>query len=402
MTEVKAKPLFEVDLSDGTHLSFDDFEAIGHWIEAEQAAFRWLLSGAHPAGVPALSQEYSGGWNNLRQYWQQWRNNQKDTQTAQSFLNVFQGTYSSPRVVRSTHEFARIASAVANKDGDPAASAALAFLLGIPCDINFETIKGVFAALLHRNGIDPKSTDIVSKTIADLNQTASQDRLLEDGKWGALRVKAATLLEETKSKFDNSVASLETRTSEIFARMNESVNASLNQIHDTDAAYREQMTLQAPVEYWNTKADGHRNSIKWSRRRLVTFAVLGSATLICSLYWLAAAAAEIAERSKIDTAIYLKFAIIGAIVTTIFFWIGRVLLRIYLSDRHLLTDAEERVAMIKTYLALTNDKKVETSDRALILAPIFRTAADGIVKEEGPDSSLAGVIAKLIDVKGGR
>ena len=58
--------------------------------------------------------------------------------------------------------------------------------------------------------------------------------------------------------------------------------------------------------------------------------------------------------------------------------------------------------MIKTYLALTNDKKVEPSDRALILAPIFRTAADGIVKEEGPDASLAGVIAKLIDVRGGR
>jgi hypothetical protein len=117
---------------------------------------------------------------------------------------------------------------------------------------------------------------------------------------------------------------------------------------------------------------------------------------------LATSAVEIAERAKGDTAIYLKFAAIGAIITTIVFWISRVLLRIYLSDRHLLTDAEERVAMIKTYLALSNEGKVEAVDRALILAPLFRSASDGIVKDEGPDASVAGVLAKLLDVRGGR
>ncbi|WP_376707299.1 MULTISPECIES: DUF6161 domain-containing protein [Bradyrhizobium] len=66
------------------------------------------------------------------------------------------------------------------------------------------------------------------------------------------------------------------------------------------------------------------------------------------------------------------------------------------------TDAEERIALIKTYLALSNDSKVEAADRALILAPLFRTAADGIVKEEGPDASLAGIIAKALDSKPGR
>jgi hypothetical protein len=97
-----------------------------------------------------------------------------------------------------------------------------------------------------------------------------------------------------------------------------------------------------------------------------------------------------------------KFAAIGAVVTTIIFWIGRVLLRIYLSDRHLLTDAEERIAMVQTYLALTDEGKMEPTDRALVLAPLFRSAADGIVKDEGPDASLAGIIAKAIDVRGGR
>ena len=55
--------------------------------------------------------------------------------------------------------------------------------------------------------------------------------------------------------------------------------------------------------------------------------------------------------------------------------------------------------MIKTYLAPTNEGKVDAADRALVLAPLFRSAADGIVKEEGPDASLAGIIARAVDIK---
>jgi hypothetical protein len=183
--------------------------------------------------------------------------------------------------------------------------------------------------------------------------------------------------------------------------VNESVNASIKRISDTEGAYKEQMNLQASVEYWNAKATVHRTAIKWSRLNLIFFAVFGSGFLISALLWIATTAIELTDKSKGEAAIYLKFAAIGAILTTIVFWIGRVLLRIYLSDRHLLTDAEERIAMVKTYLALTNEGKLEPTDRALVLAPLFRSAADGIVKDDGPDASLAGVIAKAIDVRGG-
>lgn len=162
------------------------------------------------------------------------------------------------------------------------------------------------------------------------------------------------------------------------------------------------MKLQASVEYWNAKGARHRDAIKWSRSILIVFVLFGSVFLVTALLWIATTAIELTEKSRGDTAIYLKFAAIGAIITTIVFWIGRVLLRIYLSDRHLLTDAEERVAMVETYLALTNEGKMEPADRTLVLAPLFRSAADGIVKDEGPDTSLAAIIAKAIDVRGGR
>ena len=163
------------------------------------------------------------------------------------------------------------------------------------------------------------------------------------------------------------------------------------------------MALQAPVDYWTTKATAHRADLQKSRIRLLWFTGLGGIGLILGLTilsWLASVV--VGANGQDSTAIYLKFAAVGAILTTIIFWVGRVLLRIYLSDRHLLTDAEERVAMIKTYLALSYEGKVDPAERALVLAPIFRSAADGIVKEEGPDTSLAGIIARAIDIKGGR
>jgi hypothetical protein len=390
---------FSVDLSDGTHLSFVNFDELAGWIDSEQAAFQWLNEGGGQAGVGALRGEYMSGLQNFRQYLQQWRNNPDETSSAQNLLNVFQGLYSSPRVVRSDHQFARIASDVAKTDGSIAASATLAFLLGVPCAIDFETVKGIFVALLRRNGIDPNSSNIVAKTVDDLNRVASQDRIKQETQFNVFSTSAKSFLDRAESEFQAKLTSVDTLSTETLSRTNESVDASLKRMSNTEAVYKEQMALQAPAEYWTRKAKTHRDAIKWSRGRLVAFAILGSGLLLYVLLWFAASAAEIVEKTKADNVIYLKFAVIGAIITTIFFWIGRVLLRIYFSDRHLLTDAEERVAMIMTYLALSNDQKVDASERSLILAPIFRAAADGIVKEEGPDASLAGIVAKMLDVK---
>jgi Family of unknown function (DUF6161) len=274
-------------------------------------------------------------------------------------------------------------------------------LLGVDSEVSFNTIKGIIGATLKKSGIDPRSPDIVSTAIADLNSAAAVDRTRSIAEWSGITEQARALLEATDKSFKSQIAEFESRSAEIVAHVNESANASIKSISDTEGAYKEQMNLQASVEYWNAKATVHRTAIGWSRLILILFTVLGSAFLVGALLWITTIAAELTEKSKGDTAIYLKYVAIGAILTTIIFWIGRVLLRIYLSDRHLLTDAEERIAMVKTYLALTNEGKLEPADRALVLAPLFRSAADGIVKDDGPDASLAGVIAKAIDVRGG-
>ncbi|MHC2618832.1 ElaB/YqjD/DUF883 family membrane-anchored ribosome-binding protein [Bradyrhizobium huanghuaihaiense] len=397
-------PLLSVDVSDGSHHRFYSLDEIGNWLSHERAELSWFFEGAPQAGgaISDLRNNYQNNFNHLDQTLSKWRNEPESTQRMQQFYNAFTSAYSSSTTVRSDHPFARIAADISKNAGPAAAAAAFGTLLGIGCTLNFETAKGIIAAVLKQSGIDPQSPNIVSKAIEDLSSSAAADRVRTNAEWDGIAQRAENLLRTTDESFKNQTEKAENDTAEAIGRLQDSVAESIQSIHTTEATYKEQMKLRAPVEYWQEKGRRHADALQKSRRNLIWFAAVGSAALVGSLYVLTTIALDASSKSAADTVIFLKFAAIGAVVTTILFWAGRVLLRIYMSDRHLLSDAEERVAMVMTYLALTNDGKVEASDRALVLAPLFRTASDGIVKDDGPDASLTGVVAKILDLKPGR
>lgn len=76
------------------------------------------------------------------------------------------------------------------------------------------------------------------------------------------------------------------------------------------------------------------------------------------------------------------------VLSTLAFWIGRVLMKLYLSEHHLRNDAEERAVMTTTYLALKHENAATDAERQIILSALFRNAPDGIVKDEGPSDGL--------------
>ncbi|HEX3365474.1 DUF6161 domain-containing protein [Phenylobacterium sp.] len=85
-----------------------------------------------------------------------------------------------------------------------------------------------------------------------------------------------------------------------------------------------------------------------------------------------------------------------AFLLTIAFWIGRLISRTYVSQAHLAIDAAERATMVQTYLALTNENKITDAERILVLAALFRSSEDGLVRDDAaPEFSLAGLAAKL-------
>lgn len=177
--------------------------------------------------------------------------------------------------------------------------------------------------------------------------------------------------------FDNITKEKETRWEELETEISDAVTS----LENTEKAYKEFMGLKAPVEYWSDKAEGHKIAVERNLVVLVLFALFGGGSLIGLLWGIANTALSWAK-SDPPVAVFLTLATVGVAATTGVIWILRVMVRNYLSEKHLGIDAQERATMIQSYLAFMEAGQVETEERKILLQSIFRPTADGIVKDD--------------------
>ena len=86
--------------------------------------------------------------------------------------------------------------------------------------------------------------------------------------------------------------------------------------------------------------------------------------------------------------------------STFCLWFVRLLVKLLLSNIHLRADADERVVMIQTFMALVSHKEsregLSKEDIALVLAPIFKPSTTGVIKDDGGPVTLSDFFAKLV------
>lgn len=250
---------------------------------------------------------------------------------------------------------------------------------------------GQMLAIAHENGIGALDVADFKRAFGRLKAegTKLQARYAAD---------ASELLAEAEARNSR----LRLRATKFFARVARNrlkVSRRLEQqqkdaiadLQQTEQTYRTQLGLQAPVEYWKLKAEKHAsNSIKL-RQVAAIYAVCAVAVAIIVLLLTAEALRSHTQFSPSTIA----YGTLGLLVTTVALWGGRILVRLYMSEHHLAIDAEERATMVHTFLALQLAGQVEAKDLQLVLGPIFRPSADGIVKDDGaPEIGLAALISK--------
>jgi hypothetical protein len=157
----------------------------------------------------------------------------------------------------------------------------------------------------------------------------------------------------------------------------EAVEAHQVEMKALQKTFSEAMALRAPVDYWNERKSHHERRSKVTGR----FAFGSMAVLAVGLgviaYWVLS---NLTPDGKPEA---WRVAVIG-LVGVLGVWAVRLIVRLFLSNAHLATDANERVTMVKTYLALMEADKLPTDDdKKLILQALFRPASDGMVKDEG-------------------
>jgi hypothetical protein len=210
-------------------------------------------------------------------------------------------------------------------------------------------------------------------------EKAALERLRQE--WNGERLKAQTVNEnnaetakEWKAQTDNDRTQQETEFRQF-------IETSQADVDDFKKRISAEIALKGPVTYWQDKARDHLVKSRWfGGLTLAAFFLVGAAIII---------SIECFAPNLTLNEIKLRHIGLLAIGATIGVWLIRVLVRNYLSHVHLLHDAAERVAMMKTYLALLEEGKLEDKHRNLILQALFRPAATGIIKDDAAPPFMA-------------
>lgn len=285
---------------------------------------------------------------------------------------------------------------IKNSIGGDHAAHALALLTGhaVPDFQNLQHVR-LWSMLALPTAIDPEAwTSTERQKLSSARAALQRELTAQRKKIDAQQDELRSLNERSRKRYRALVARALRIASRKAVAINDSAASSIDQIRSTNSAFTEQMKLQAPVGYWTDKRLKHRNAaIGWALALIVYLLFAG-----CLGVWIFERAWQHAE-GDFTGKHFLIVAGLGTILTLIF-WISRVFMRIFLGEMHLFTDAAERSVMTQTYLSLIKEGGATEHERALILTALFRSAQDGIVREDvGGEVGIAAVAAKLLETK---
>jgi hypothetical protein len=247
--------------------------------------------------------------------------------------------------------------------------------------------EGAFAVLLFEAGIKGAGK-------------AEKDALLElRSLWQAHLNDSKSELNKIKEQYNDLLkeyTSQKEGQSKVFGRLVEAVTKEHKEVLDKTGKdlddlrdlYKSKLGLHASIVYWEDKAKSHLKFVWGSTIAvLVCFGLAGwGLNTIINKF--------IGEETIQNIKFWkLSILILGA---TVGVWVLRVLIRLLLSNYHLMSDAKERRTMLLTYLALQQENKLPQGDTVnLILQALFRPASMGIIKDDAAPPFMAAWLKQI-------
>lgn len=264
---------------------------------------------------------------------------------------------------------------------------------------NINQRDGEFAAYLFEMGVEPSFEEEKQKYEDFYNEiTEQKDTLLAE----LIEVKNQntelnTAITTQKQNWDNTFKEQQEAAGKKF---DEEYERHSSKMAESEKFYESELAFKKAVSYWTDKAKGHKtNSIIFG----IAAGLLMIITL-CTIYKLGqyivgldiADTKGIGKRILTDSGALQIWVYAFFIVSlTIIVWIIRLLVKVFLSNLHLLSDAKERETMIMTYLALEREEQVlKKEDKELILPSIFRTSSHGIIKDDSSPNPVMNILTK--------
>lgn len=399
----KAAPLFTLDLNEnGGRLAPTDHAELIQWIQAEQNFWIWIQQrpqGNHENFQREALNRINEALNAAQQSQQHIQSNQQHSQQQLEISrDRIQQAFQHHKLPHSSTPMAKRIDVYRKEAGDQAASYFLAVNMtsgsGQPQFQvqDFAAWRGMFEGLLERFQIPhftAKGKKAAAEQSFDQLRTKAEQLLGEKTEaYDALHRDYQSLAESIRSTAGDQASGFESAQGQrqsAFDQLKASHEDAMEALRKT---FREELALRAPAEYWRGKREGH---LKWAWvSGIASFAGIGGAALGLGLQ-----IHSLLSKTPVNTAPETWRLAVLALVGVFTVWALRLLVRMFLSHLHLLTDAGERVVMVQTYLSLLEgDHLTSKEDRQLILQALFRPATDGIVKDEGVPFSLAEALTR--------
>lgn len=376
--------ILKMDLGPNGIHSFKTLEEIEAWLQSERNFWGWLGGQAGQQPVHQLWQNYNQLWNSITQSINNARQ-RVDQPDFQNYINQIdsycQPTYHNNSLLHSSSPTAIFLDNL-KKEKPLVAACAACYLLGLGINPQLpHSIEGAFEALKFREGItsnidtERQRLEELSKSFYDVREGYQND------------------LNELQNEFETIAKAIESARSEQQSKFDKLVEDSESKLKDIQETYDKKLSLQSSVTYWKDKY----------KRHLIfscVFAIVATLSALLGLYFIRLQFNEVLKQTVEATvqntkAEYLRIGMV-IIVATFVLWFVRIIVRILLSHLHLGSDANERVTMIQTYLALLREgNSLQENEKQLILQTLFRPSADGIVKDDGAPPSIPEAISRL-------
>lgn len=380
------KPRLVLDLGEkGGHLEFEQPSEVQQWMDAEQAKWHWMNQIHETSSVSnSFAQLCQGATQNI----QQWVKHQADPAIAQKSIDVlknhFESGMPSQSLWLSSSPNGSFILRLKDERHQLVAAGAYLALGGAYRPSNQpphpRMLEGAIEGFLYKREIDWTAT-AHREALEKLKQQYSRN--LSDQKRKFQEIEQTNA--ELNTKFDGTLEAkaklldeLQVKQGGDFEQLIVKHEANLKATED---AYDQKLALRKPVEYW--KARGHSHGIK-ARNYAIASGAVGAVILVL-LGWLA-------YEIFLDIPPNEKPQVwqVGVFSIAAFFgiWLERLLVRLFISNMHLATDAEERVTMLQTYLSIIREgSEFAPEDKKLILERLFHPAADGLVKDDAAPPS---------------
>lgn len=396
MTDMKQ---IELQPSTGRLLRFRNIDEVTDWFDKQRHFWSWVPQ-QMPNDATNLNQARAYPSNLLAEIHRHINNfNTKQGENEWNGLeNCLRKNLVSQVLPVAPSKEANFLTKFAEDNGPTEAVAALAVMINQPWDYaKRDQMYGAFASMAFLQSISKRTVKSVEDSLDDLQRRY-------DLEIQSLADRASEQVESLKSKDEvygeliDSSNKWSVKAKRVLVKLVRSERRKVDAKADAQRfviddewqslkeRFRTELALEAPTKYWTDKRAKHR----WSFVGVLALFFVYGVLVYCVGGW---SVSELREGEVLKLSVWqnatwgmtaLILLPLGVVVA-----LGRLILKVAFSQLHLGNDADERVTMVKTYLALREGGHANDQQVALVVERLFASTADGIVREDVPLTPLS-------------